>query len=104
MVLSVMRATSKRLCSMSLMALSKSTLSGWLVFLVMGLSYLWRRNPHDDSNPTAAIKTIRYRIISLNLLGNSLTPDHSGLAGHPLHFDEARARVRRVKNRRPCYQ
>src|SRR6267143_268642 len=42
--------------------------------------------------------------MSLNLLWNSLTLDHGGLAGHPLHFDEARGRVRGVKNRRPCYQ
>src|SRR5215475_8488761 len=49
------RAISKRLCSISLIALSNSTLSGCCVSLLMGLSYLWRRNPQPPSSTTAAV-------------------------------------------------
>src|ERR1035441_14769 len=61
------RAISKRACSISLMALSNSTLSGCWVSLVMGLVYFLRRMPQPPRSTatakTTAVERIAFRTI-----------------------------------------
>src|ERR1035437_8755830 len=100
------RATSKRLCSISLMALSNSTLSGCCVSLVMGLEYFLRRMPQPPSSTatanTTAVERIAFRTIITQSPQADLTCDLDSLRRNLTHLKYRGLRVRTVKDRRPC--
>src|ERR1700732_4143259 len=74
-VFKVRRATSKRLCSMSAMALSNSTLSGCCVSLVMGFSYFFLRKQEVLSRLSTTAVRIKLRKIDLEKgIGFKLEP------------------------------
>src|SRR5258705_2687391 len=74
-VFNVRRATSKRLRSMSAIALSNSTLSGCKVSLVIGFSYFFFRKQEVLSRLSTAASRIELRNIDLEKYMYHLKPD-----------------------------